>query len=238
MLQYIRQVFVVTFLLVAASTTTALADRFVAMPEAKGSAENLKIRFVKYDGNTNGAMVVEVKNTGRTTATFDSDGLFFVPKGDPEKAPQRLGAAGPFMLVSANQQVTRQDGKLAVAGGESKKIRLEVFCIDSHRSSPSPSTKFTIAKNKLPKSLRKELKKSNQAIYRSHEGDFRKAKSAVQSNMWETRDKKWIKLEGERAQEKKAPSNTRPRPRQRNMRQPLNAPVQEQGQQGRIDTPL
>ncbi len=233
MLQFIRQVFVVTFLLVAAASAPALADKFVAMPEAKGSAENLKIRFVEYDGNTNGAMVVEVKNTGRTTATFDSDGLFFVPNGDPEKAPQRLGAAGPFMEVAGMKEIVRQDGKLAVAAGESKKIRLEVFCIDSHRSSPSSSTKFSIAKRKLPKSLRKELKKSNQAIYRSNKGDFRKAKSAVQSNMWTTRDKKWIKLEGERAQEKQPRSKRN----HRNMRQQRN-PSRPQQQRNKIESPL
>ncbi len=94
---YLRRILVVAFLFAFVGTTPAIADDFVAMPEAKASAENLKIRVVKYDGNTNGEMVVEVKNTGRTTATFNSDGLFFVPKGDPEKAPQRLGAAGPSL---------------------------------------------------------------------------------------------------------------------------------------------
>lgn len=233
MLQYIRQVFVVTFLFVASASSPALADNFVSMPEAKGSAENLKIRFVEYDGDTNGAMVVEVKNTGRTTATFDSDGLFFVPNGDPEKAPQRLGAAGPFLEIAGKKQIVRQDGKLVVAAGESRKIRLEVFCIDSHRSSPSPSTKFSIAKKKLPKSLRKELKKSNQAIYRSNKGDFRKAKSAVQSNMWKTRDKKWIKLEGERTQEK----NPRSKMRHRNMQQ-RSAPNPQRRQRSKIEPSL
>lgn len=203
-----------------------MADNFVAMPEAKASNENLKIRFVKYDGSTNGAMVVEVKNTGRSVATFDSDGLFFVPKGDPEKAPQRLGAAGPFTEIAGSKQIVRQKGELAIAAGETKKLRLEVFCIDSHRSSPNPSTKFSIAKNKLPKSLRKELKTSNQAIYRSNKGDLKKAKSAVQSNMWKTRDKKWIKLEGERAKEKQ--------PRQRKIRNRMeqrNIAPQQQRQQ-------
>ncbi len=233
MLQYLRQVCVVTLVFAAMASSPAAADKFVSMPEAKASAENLKIRFVEYDGNTNGAMVVEVKNTGRTAATFDSDGLFFVPKGDPEKAPQRLGAAGPFTEIAGTKHVVRQDGKVAILAGETKKIRLEVFCIDSHRSSPSPSTKFAIAKNKLPKSLRKELKASNQAIYRSNKGDLKEAKSAVQSNMWQKRDKKWIKLEGERAQEKKPVRERSHRP----MRQQRNyAPVQKQS--NRIESPL
>ena len=192
MLPYLRQVFILTFLLAVSASAPAIADNFVAMPEAKANAANLKIRFVKYDGSTNGAMVVEVKNTGRTTATFKSDGLFFVPKGNPEKAPQRLGAAGPFTEIAGKKHIVRQNGELAIAAGETKKLRLEVFCIDSHRSSPSPSTKFSIAKNKLPKSLRKELKTGNQAIYRRNKGDLEKAKSAVQSNMWKTRNKQKI----------------------------------------------
>ena len=232
MLQYLRQVIILTLFLAISASASAVADNFVTMPEAKASTENLKIRFVEYDGSTNGAMVVEVKNIGRTSAKFDSDGLFFVPKGDPEKAPQRLGAAGPFTEIAGKKQIVRQNGELAIAAGETKRLRLEVFCIDSHRSSPSTSTKFTIAANKLPKSLRKELKTSNQQIYRSNKGDLKKSKSAVQSNMWKTRDKKWIKLEGERAQEKK------PQRKMQNRRAPQrNAPVQRQQLQNKIESP-
>ena len=56
----------------------------------------------------------------------------------------------------------------------------------------------------MPKKLRSEINVGNQAILRKNKGDVRKAKSAIQSNMWQTRDKKWIKLEGERKNEKKA----------------------------------
>ncbi len=211
---YLRRVLVVAFLFALAGTAPALADDFVAMPEAKASAENLKIRVVKYDGNTNGEMVVEVKNTGRTTATFSSDGLFFVPKGDPEKAPQRLGAAGPFTELAGKRSIVRQ-GTMVVAAGKTTRIRLEVFCIDSHRSSPSSSTKFSVAKSKLPKSLRRELKKGNDAIYRKNRGrSLGHSKGEVQSNVWTTRDKDWVKLEGERAQEK-GPRKGGPRRRRR-----------------------
>jgi hypothetical protein len=233
MLQYLRQIIVLTLFLALSASASAGADNFVTMPEAKASTENLKIRFIEYDGSTNGAMVVEVKNTGRTSAKFDSDGLFFVPKGDPEKAPQRLGAAGPFTEIAGKKQIVRQDGELAIAAGETKRLRLEVFCIDSHRSSPSTSTKFTIANKKLPKSLRKELKTSNQQIYRSNKGDLKKSKSAVQSNMWKTRDKKWIKLEGERAQEKKPQSKMQ----NRQAPQRRNAPVQRQQLQNKLESP-
>ncbi len=220
---YLRRILVVAFLFALAGTAPALADDFVAMPEAKASAENLKIRVVKYDGDTNGEMVVEVKNTGRTTATFNSDGLFFVPKGDPEKAPQRLGAAGPFTELAGKRSIVRQ-GKMVVAAGATKRVRLEVFCIDSHRSSPSSSTKFSVAKGKLPKSLRRDLKKGNDAIYRKNKGSLKRSKGEVQSNIWTTRDKDWVKLEGERVQEKAPRSKHAPR----RHRRPHNAPVQRQ----------
>ncbi len=230
MLRLLRQVFVLTVLFALAGASTALAGPFVSMPEATAKSENLRVRFVTYNGSTNGAMVVEVRNTGRSAAIFDADGLFFVPKGDPEKAPQRLGAAGPFIEIAGKKELVHQGGKLTIAAGESKKLRLEVFCIDSHRSSPSPQTKFSIAKSKLPKELRKELKTSNQAIYRSNQGDLKKAKSAVQSNMWKTRDKKWIKLEGERKQEKSSSK----RPRHHN-RAPLRNRVQQRPRQSNVD---
>ncbi len=215
MLRHLRHLLALTVLL-ALGASPALAQPFVSMPEATGASENLRIRFVTYDGSTNGAMVVEVKNTGRSTAKFSADGLFFIPKGDPEKAPQRLGAAGPLVEVAGKKERIHADGKVAIAGGTSKTLRLEVFCIDSHRSSPSSETKFSVAKKKLPKELRKELRTSNQAIYRKNKGDFKKSKSAVQSNMWKQRDKKWIKLEGERANEKSSGKIQRQRSEPRN----------------------
>ena len=191
------------------------------MPDASGAEKNIQIRFVKYDGSTNGEMVVQVKNTGKTTANFRAEGLFFVPDGSPEKAPQRLGASGPFSESAVGKGGKRiHQEKLALAAGESKTLRLEVFCIDSHRSSPSSSTQFSLAKKKLPKKMQQTMKSSNQAIYKKNKGSLRKSKSAVQSNMWKVRDADWVKLEGERAVEK-APRSKRMhpiKPRKRRMR--------------------
>jgi hypothetical protein len=50
--------------------------------------------------------------------------------------------------------------------------------------------------------------------------------------MWKTRDKKWIKLEGERAQEKKPQRKLQNRAPQRR-----NAPVQRQQLQNKIESP-
>ncbi len=182
---------------------TAWADSFVPVPAAKGkSNKNLKMRFVKYDGGTNGQMVIEVKNTAATKRSFSADGIYFVPKGKPENAPQRLGASGPMLVMTGQKVSAKSTKKLTLAPGETKKIRLEVFCIDSHRSSPNRSTKFAIAAKLLPKKLRRKLHTGNSRIYRRYKGNLKKAKSAIQSNMWKTRDADWIKLEGERKNEK------------------------------------
>ncbi|MBL4636191.1 MAG: hypothetical protein JKY56_20190 [Kofleriaceae bacterium] len=221
----IKSVLVLLFgFLLLAGPSPAQAKDFVTMPEATGAEKNIQIRFVKYDGSTNGEMVVQVKNTGKTTANFRAEGLFFVPQGSPEKAPQRLGASGPFTESGKRGKRVHQE-KLALAPGESKTLRLEVFCIDSHRSSPSSNTQFSLAKNKLPKKMQETMKSSNQAIYKKNKGSLRKSKSAVQSNMWKVRDADWVKLEGERAVEK-APRNGKRRHPMQNRIQQRNLPPQ------------
>lgn len=195
----------VAFVLGLAST--ARADQFVPMPANKGKANRqLKLRFVKYDGGTNGQMVVDIKNTSKTRQAFSADGLYFVPEGDPERAPQRLGASGPMLVMAGGKVAAKPTSKLMLAPGQTTRVRLEVFCIDSHRASPNRSTRFSIANTLLPKQLRRRLNTTNAAIYRKHRHNLPAAKAEVQSNMWKTRDAKWIKLQGERKHEKAAPS--------------------------------
>lgn len=209
MTRLLTRLSILTIALSLTSISPALADKFSALPKLDGKrSKNLQIRFVQYDGSTNGAMIVDVKNTGKRAEVFTSEGLYFVPTGDPEKAPQRLGAGGPFAEIAltstSGQSAAGHKQKLTVKPGQTRRLALEVFCIDSHRASPSSDTKFTLAAKRMPKKLRSEINVGNQAILRKNKGDVRKAKSAIQSNMWQTRDKKWIKLQGERKNEKKA----------------------------------
>jgi len=198
-----KLIYIVAILFSFLGLEKAYADGFVKLPTTAGKrSKHLKIKFVRYDGGTNGQMVVDVKNSSRKGQTFSADGVYFVPQGKPEQAPQRLGASGPFMEV-ANNKIGKAKSSLRLKPGETKRIRLEVFCIDSHRSSPNKKTKFSIAKKLLPKKLRRDLKTSNKRIYRKYKQNIKHAKSAIQSNMWKTRDAKWIKLEGERVHEKK-----------------------------------
>src|SRR5262245_32575984 len=61
-----------------------------------GKASGLELRIVRYDGATNGVLEVEVKNPRGEPADFSARGLYFVPDGNANAAPQRLGAVGPF----------------------------------------------------------------------------------------------------------------------------------------------
>lgn len=178
----------------------AFAEQYVKLPELDKKVTTLKIRVVKYTGGTNGQMIVDVKNTGKQVQPFQADSLYFVPTGDPETAPQRLGAAGPFR--ARNGETWTEASTMAIAPGETRRLHLQVFCIDSHRSSPGAEQGFTIAPKRLPAKLRREINAEAGTILRKNRGDMKKSKSAIQSKVWESRDRDWIKLEGERKQEK------------------------------------
>lgn len=231
--------FFVSFMLAAVAvvglsltTAAAASPKFGPMPRlANAKKSNLEVRIVKYDGSTNGQMVVDVRNTGSKSETFDAKGLFFVPDGDPERAPQRLGAAGPFVTqVGKDWKAMEQ---MAIGPNETRRMKLSVFCIDSHRSSPSSQTKFSLAKQRLPKELRQEITAGTQKIMKASKAKSAfEAASDVQGHVWKTRDKKWIKLEGERKQEKASQKQQLQRrdeaPRQQQMKRysPLEQPQQ------------
>jgi hypothetical protein len=192
-------VFAVAF---AASTAFATEAPFQALPmAAEGAKSGLQLKVLRYDGDTNGGMVVEVRNPTKAPQMFEAQGLYFVPNMKPDEAPQRLGAAGPFSVERGGTWVT--DEKLELAAGAAVTLRLEVFCIDSHRSSPSAETPFRLAKARLPKGISGPIEAGTKAILQGHNAKTaREAASEVQEHVWETRNKAWIAVEGERADER------------------------------------
>lgn len=193
------------------------AGSYQRLPALNKSSKSLRIRFVRYTGGTNGRMIVDVRNTGKQTATFTPEGLYFVPQVDPERAPQRLGAAGPFE-VDKGQEVQRS---LKVAPGKTKRLRLQVFCLDSHRASPSSSHSFRVAKKRLPKSLRTKIVKRARKAYMDNKGKgYGAQKGAMQRAIWNTRNQKWKKLEGERKNEKSPNKSRNPALRRYRQQQP------------------
>jgi hypothetical protein len=181
----------------------ARADHaFAAAPpvEAGGKPSGVSLRIVKYDGGTNGVLTVEVKNARAEATQFSARGLYFVPEGNANEAPQRLGAVGPFSVRTEHGWERRES--ITLAPGAQAELRLDVYCIDSHRGSPSSSTHFRMAKERVPAALSSEIARDAEKAAEGLGGVAApEAKSAVQSQVWRNRDKKWLKLEGEGAQE-------------------------------------
>jgi hypothetical protein len=189
-------------ILLAASPALADHHKFAPIPpdQTGGKASGMELRIVKYDGATNGVLQVEVKNTRAQSTQFSAKGLYFVPAGNPNEAPQRLGAVGPFSLKT-DQGWQRRDTASIPPGGVAE-LKLDVYCIDSHRSSPSSSTGFRIAKDRVPKRVAEDiLEGAAEAAAPLGGVSSPRAKGAVQSQVWKHRDDNWIELDGEGKQE-------------------------------------
>jgi len=174
--------------------------RPATIPPLKGAASPLKMNVIGYRGGSNGELTVEVLNPSAGAAEFSAQGLYFVPDENANNAPQRLGAVGPFRVHAAGNWQAQQ--RIAVPASGAVKLKLDVYCIDSHRRSPATGDRFHLAGARIPPRLTQEISvKADQAA--SAHGGYASpaAKSAVQSEIWKARDKKWQKLEGEGAQE-------------------------------------
>jgi hypothetical protein len=183
-----------------AGRSAAAADSFHKLPAEKGAGpSDLRIRIVDYRGNTNGTITVEVQNPTGKPQEFSARGLYFVPEGNADQAPQRLGAVGPFVVQGGGNE--RRE-RLTIPAGATERVTLDVYCIDSHRSSPSSSTAFRVAKDRVPPALSQAINADAAASSAGLGGvSAPAAKSAVQSEVWKNRDKKWIELDGEGKQE-------------------------------------
>jgi hypothetical protein len=171
--------------------------RFHAVPDAK-----LEVRAVEYDGSTNGRLRVQVRNPGKAAQKFSARGLYFVPEGDPDTAPQRLGAVGPMQLAGGDKEL----GELDVAPGATVDLVLDVFCIDSHRSSPSPQNAFNVGATRMPRELAQTIEHRADQAVESARGQGNAAprpaaKASIQGEVWRSRDAKWVELDGEGKQE-------------------------------------
>jgi hypothetical protein len=228
------------------ATSAALADKgYRAVPaeaaahgekvdaNAKLAATGLQLKAVSYDGSVNGELTVEVKNTSKTAQTFIATGLYFVPQGDADEAPQRLGAVGPMQI--AGEDGEQRVEKLVIPPGQAMKVKLDVFCIDSHRPAPTSENKFSLGSKRLPAKLRTTIEtRSKAAVEESGGYAAPAAKSRIQSEVWGARDADWVKIDGEGKQEveKQSGGGRRPGP-QRVLRHP-----QRDVEQQRIKEPM
>jgi hypothetical protein len=195
--------FVLALLALLLAAGPALADeKFHSVPKSGKGKSKLQLRVVAYNGSTNGTLTVEVKNPTGKPLTFSAEGLYFVPDGDPDKAPQRLGAVGPMQIAEGDDD-RDDDGEVesvTIPAEDSVTLSLEVFCIDSHRASPSASTDFTIAKKRMPKQLVRDIDRDARKAAKSA-GSYEAANDDIQGAVWKNRNKKWVELDGEGDQE-------------------------------------
>ncbi len=196
----------------APATAAGGAPVAVATPREEAGAamekSGLDLRVVSYDGAVNGELTVEVKNPGKEKKVFTATGLYFVPDGKADEAPQRLGAVGPMQIAGQEQRVE----KLELAPGQAMKVKLDVFCIDSHRPSPTSKNSFTIGSKRLPPKLRSTIEtNAKRAVDQSGGYKAPASKSRVQSEVWQARDAEWVPIDGEGQQEvqKKNPRDPR-----------------------------
>lgn len=191
----------------------AKATAFVALPQEGDRPTKLKIRLLRYEGGTNGKALVEIKNTGQDAEVFVATGLYLVPDGDPGSAPQRLGAAGPFEVQRSGGWQAEE--RLKVAPGVTERLRLQVFCIDSHRASPGQGQGFKVGKTRLPAALSKKITARTKAVIDANGGRIESSIGSIQGEVWKARNEAWVPLEGERSNEKGAPSPSSAAPEQR-----------------------
>ncbi len=189
--------FLVAIMVLLVGLGTAAADnRFHNVPGKRSDGGRLQVKVVQYDGATNGKLTVTVRNTGTAAMKFAANGLYFVPDGDPDQAPQRLGAVGPMEIAGKRKE------SVMVGAGASVTLTLDVFCIDSHRASPTSETPFTVGKSRMPQTLTRDIdRKAKMAADKAGGFAAPAATSAVQSEVWATRDARWIELDGEGDQE-------------------------------------
>ncbi len=174
---------------------------FHHVPDAK-----LEVRAIDYDGSVNGTLKVQVKNSDKVAHPFSATGLYFVPEGDPDSAPQRLGAVGPLRLGDDAKERTEVD----VPAGQTIEVALDVFCIDSHRDAPTPANKFDVGATRMPTELSHAIEqRADKAVSEAKAANPSAppaatrsiAKGAIQSGVWDSRNRKWTKLDGEGKQE-------------------------------------
>jgi hypothetical protein len=190
----------ITSLLFAFPVIAKPAFTPIPADQTGGKTTGLEMRIVRYDGAVNGVLEVEVKNPRQEPVEFSAKGLYFVPQGNPDEAPQRVGAVGPFNLQT--EQGWQRRDNVTLAPGSVVRVKLDVYCIDSHRGSPSSSTSFRLAKDRVPKRVYDAIDHDAQGAAAGLGGvSSPKAKSAVQSQVWKNRDKKWVELDGEGKQE-------------------------------------
>ncbi len=184
------------------SLSAVARTSFTPIPADKPGEKpsGLTAQVVSYDGATNGEITVDVKNPTGAPIEFAAAGLYFVPSVDPDHSPQRLGAVGSYQVQTKDTWARHE--KLSIPAGATVRTRMDVYCIDSHRPSPTSSTPFHLASDRIPVAITQAIHQEAAAASAPMGGMAAPAaKSIVQGTVWKNRDARWVKLDGEGKQE-------------------------------------
>lgn len=177
--------------LLALTGVAAADDQFHPVPGAPG----LELRVVAYGRGVHGEMTVELRNRGGADATFVASGLYFLPDDDGGDAPQRLAMVGGIRAGSEDAPVD----SVAVAAGGTRKLRFDVFCIDENRHAPPLDQAFTLAAQRLPARVTREIVARTKHVFSGVElRPTAEQESMVQSLVWEARRQVRTRLLGDR----------------------------------------
>ena len=164
-------------------------DRFHPVPGGGG----LELRVVSYGHGVHGEMEVEVHNPGAAEATLAASGLYFLPDGNDEA--QRLGVVGAMRYGSERARAA----SLAIAGGQTRRVRFDVFCIDEHREAPSRAQMFTLASTRMPPGLAVAIDEATASVRGAVRGaPTPEQLSSIQGSVWQARRDVRVRLQGEK----------------------------------------
>ena len=173
---------------------------FSPVPALEGKKTTLQIRQLDFSGGASGHITVEVRNPAKQPQAFEAKGIYFVPHGDAQSAPQREGAVGPFEVKEG--QGWRRAEHLMIQPGKTVVLKLQTFCLDSHRGAPGKGQGYGVARERLPKDLINQNETAAKRAIKAKAGKVDEAQGDIQSNVWSNRNMMWIQLEGERKDEK------------------------------------
>ena len=128
--------------------------RSTSCPVSRARPARCLMRIVQYEGSTNGAITVEVKNPTEQPQEFSAKGIYFVPTGNAERGAAAAGRRRPVPAAEPPTAPRSGMDHTTIAAGATARMTLDVYCIDSHRASPSSSTSFRVAKDARPEAAR------------------------------------------------------------------------------------
>ncbi len=154
---------------------------FVVSTQARADAGSVpsspvRLRIVARSGFT---FTVDAVNPSDAPVPFDSVGLYFVPQPEPGETAQRLGVVSAPRVMTAGAE---SGGAVTIAPRQTVRLVLTAYCLDEHRSAPTPKTTYHLANRRIPTALSDALASAVQSAVHDRR-DPERAVWAVRAQM-------------------------------------------------------